>query len=374
MFNRPPIKSLLLITLAICSLLTGSHVASAQSCVPPPSGLVSWWPGNGNTNDIIGQNNGILRGGATFAAGEVEQSFSLNGVDSFVEIPDSPDLTPQSNSVTLDAWIRPDVTSGPRAIVTKYSAGLNLSWVLMDLDGFIRFGVYQAGSVDLGRVVDTTNPVLTVGEWQHVAGTFDITTQDIKVYVNGLEVPTVLSPAQTQSPITSIKDSSSPVRIGALQTGDFNLNYFWSGLIDEVEIFDRALSAFEIQSIFNAGSAGKCKAITLSIDIKPNEFPNSINLGSNGVVPVAILSSATFDATTVNPTTITLAEASVRLKGNGTPMASFQDVNGDGRLDLVVQVSTSALQLSNGDTQATLTGQTFDGKSITGIDSVRIVP
>ena len=91
-------------------------------------------------------------------------------------------------------------------------------------------------------------------------------------------------------------------------------------------------------------------------------------------MPVAILSTATFDATTVNPITITLAEALVKLKGNGTPMASFQDVNGDGRLDLVVQVNTTALELSTGDTQATLTGQTFDGKSITGIDSVRIVP
>ena len=374
MFNLPSIKSWLLITLAICFLFTGSHIASAQSCVAPPSGLVSWWPGNGNTNDVVGQNNGTLRGGVTFTAGEVGQSFSLNGTDSFVEIPDSPDLTPPSNSMTLDAWIRPDVISGPHAIVTKYSPVLNVSWVLMDLDGFIRFGVYQAGSIDLGRVVDTTNPVLTVGEWQHVAGTFNIATQEIKVYANGLEVPTVLSPAQTLSTITSIKDSSSAVRIGALQTGDFNLNYFWSGLIDEVEIFDRALSAFEIQSIFNAESAGKCTVTTVAIDIKPDQFPNSINLGSKGVVPVAILSSATFDATTVNPTTITLAEASVRLKGNGTPMASFQDVNGDGRLDLVVQVSTSALQLSNGDTQATLIGETFDGKSITGIDSVRIVP
>jgi hypothetical protein len=336
--------------------------------------LVSWWSGNGNANDIVGQNNGTLKGGVTFAAGQVGQSFSFNGVDGFVEIPDSPSLTPLSNSVTLDAWIRPDVVSGPRAIVTKYSPVLNVSWVLMDLDGLVRFGVYQAGSLDLGRVVDTVSPVLTVGEWQHIAGTFDIATQDIKIYVNGLEVPTVLSFAQTQSTITSIKDSDSPVRIGALQTGDFNLNYFWSGLIDEVEIFDRALAASEIQSIFNAGSAGKCEVITVSIDIKPNEFPNSINLGSNGVVPVVILSSSIIDATTVNPTTITLAEASVKLKGNGTPMASFQDVNADGRLDLVVQVSTTALQLSNGDTQATLTGLTFDGKSITGIDSVRIVP
>jgi len=220
----------------------------------------------------------------------------------------------------------------------------------MDLDGFIRFGVYEAGNIDLGRVVDTTSPVLTTGVWQHVAGTFDLGTQDIKVYVNGLEVSTILSPSQTQGTISSINDSSSPVRIGALQTGDFNLNYFWSGLIDEVEIFNRALAASEIQSIFNAGSAGKCKTLTVSIDIKPDESPNSINLGSKGVVPVAIISSATFDATTVNPITITLAEASVKLEGNGTPMASFQDVNG-WALRLSSSRSTTALELSTGDTQ-----------------------
>ena len=81
--------------------------------------------------------------------------------------------------MTIDAWVRPDVVSGPHAIVAKYSAALNISWVLMDLDGFIRFGVYEAGSVDLGRVVDTISPVLTAGEWQHVAGTFDLATQDI---------------------------------------------------------------------------------------------------------------------------------------------------------------------------------------------------
>jgi hypothetical protein len=147
-----------------------------------------------------------------------------------------------------------------------------------------------------------------------------------------------------------------------------------NGLIDETTMYNRALTASEVQATFNAGGTGKCKAITVGIDIKPGSFPNSINLGSNGVVPVAILSSATFDATTVNPTTITLAGASVKLRGNGTPMASYQDVNNDGRLDLVVQVSIEALQLSDVDTQATLTGQTFDGKSVTGNDYVRIVP
>ena len=94
MLNQPPINSLLLITVALFSLLTASQIASAQGCVPPPTGLVSWWPGDENANDIVGQNNGTLRGGATFIAGEVGQSFSFNGVDGFVEIPDSPDLTP----------------------------------------------------------------------------------------------------------------------------------------------------------------------------------------------------------------------------------------------------------------------------------------
>ena len=115
-------------------------------------------------------------------------------------------------------------------------------------------------------------------------------------------------------------------------------------------------------------------ASQVTIDIKPGQTPNSINLGSNGSVPVAILSSATFDATTVDPTTVTLAGAMVALRGKGTPMASVQDVNGDGRADLVVHVSTEALQLSDTDTQATLLGRTTSGVYITGTDSVRIVP
>jgi len=112
----------------------------------------------------------------------------------------------------------------------------------------------------------------------------------------------------------------------------------------------------------------------VQIDIKPGSYPNSINLGSGGVVPVAILSGAGFDATQVNPATVELAAAPVQLRGKGTPMASFQDVNGDGLLDLVVQVTTESLVLSETDTQAVLTGSTFDGVRLTGSDTVRIVP
>ncbi len=116
------------------------------------------------------------------------------------------------------------------------------------------------------------------------------------------------------------------------------------------------------------------QVVTVTIDIKPGSFPNSINLGSNGTVPVAIFSDTAFDATTVDPTTVTLASAPVKLKGNGTLMSSFQDVNGDGLMDLVVHVNTQALQLSLTDTEAVLEGKTFGGTAIQGTDSVRVVP
>jgi hypothetical protein len=76
----------------------------------------------------------------------------------------------------------------------------------------------------------------------------------------------------------------------------------------------------------------------------------------------------------VDQTTVTLASAPVKLTGKGTPMASFQDVNGDGRLDLVVHVTTSAFQLTVSDTIAVLKGKTNGGVSIKGTDTIRVVP
>lgn len=84
--------------------------------------------------------------------------------------------------------------------------------------------------------------------------------------------------------------------------------------------------------------------ITVDIDIKPGSYPNAINLGSNGVIPVAILSTPDLDATTINPDNVFLAGSSVAVRGKGNKyLASEEDVNGDSLLDLVVKVETENL-------------------------------
>jgi len=110
------------------------------------------------------------------------------------------------------------------------------------------------------------------------------------------------------------------------------------------------------------------------IDIKPGDTVNSVKLGSNGNVPVAILSTATFDAATIDPASVRLENAAVRLRGNGTAMATLQDVNADGRPDLVVHIVTQALSLGADDTEATLTAETFAGEPVRGSDTVRVIP
>ena len=114
--------------------------------------------------------------------------------------------------------------------------------------------------------------------------------------------------------------------------------------------------------------------IPVAIDIKPGSYLNSINLKSNGVIPVAILGFATFDVKQIDPTTIKLASAPVKLKNNGQPMASYEDANEDGLIDLVVQIPTKSLQLTKDDIKANLEGKLLDGTIIKGSDSIRIIP
>jgi len=113
---------------------------------------------------------------------------------------------------------------------------------------------------------------------------------------------------------------------------------------------------------------------SVAIDIKPGSSPNSINVGAQGALPVAILTTPEFDASEADGATLTLAGAAVRLRGRGQNMGTLEDVDGDGDLDLVVKFSINELSLVLGSSQVFLEGQTLSGQDIRGVDSVRVVP
>jgi parallel beta-helix repeat protein len=119
-----------------------------------------------------------------------------------------------------------------------------------------------------------------------------------------------------------------------------------------------------------------CGVLVVAIDIKPGSYPNAINLGSHGLIPVAILSSDDFDATTVDPESVELAGAGVAVRGKSNKyMAQQEDVNGDGLVDLINHVATENLDPNSlQDGYAVLIGTTFGGEEVTGTDEITIVP
>ncbi|MFQ6083824.1 MAG: hypothetical protein ACE5WD_10760 [Candidatus Aminicenantia bacterium] len=104
----------------------------------------------------------------------------------------------------------------------------------------------------------------------------------------------------------------------------------------------------------------------VEIDIKPGSYPNSVNLESEGVIPVAVLTDAFFDANGIVIDSVVFAGANP-LRGN------LEDVDGDSDLDLILHFETQSLQLNPTDTEATLTGQLDNGTLIKGTDSIRII-
>jgi hypothetical protein len=109
--------------------------------------------------------------------------------------------------------------------------------------------------------------------------------------------------------------------------------------------------------------------ITVLIDIKPGSWPNSINLGKNGVTPVAILTTSSFNASTVDGSTVRFGPNQVLAL-----RWAIEDVDRDGDSDMILHFSTSDLGLTISSIDAVLTGQTLSGQNIQGVDAVRIVP
>jgi hypothetical protein len=222
--------------------------AVAQTCIQLPSGLVSWWPGNGNADDIQDDNNGTLQNGTAFAGGKVGQAFSFNGNNQYVTIPAQ---VYSLQAGTVDFWVNWDGNLG-----SDSSDVFIGTWDGASDSRSPTFFVRGSGEIlfELGDVVvQTTGVTLVPNMWYHLAMTYTQTgsSHNFNVYVNG-----VLTNSGTA---TGIIDFVDTILVGAYFVFPDRIEQFTQGRIDELEIFNRALSTAEIQAIYNAGSAGKCK-------------------------------------------------------------------------------------------------------------------
>jgi hypothetical protein len=173
---------------------------------------VSWWPGDGNTNDIRGGNNGTLQSGATYGAGEVLQGFSLNGSSSYVSIGNAASL--KLNSLTIGGWINPTSTPASLgAVLTKWnqsvstgSTGDSYGLFIQNVSGTLKLftAIHQTSNAES----TLTGGTIPLNTFSHVAVTFDSTTGALTLYVNGVSV------ANTTTAALGLVPSDVVVHIG----------------------------------------------------------------------------------------------------------------------------------------------------------------
>ena len=204
-----------------------------------PSGLVAAFGFNEGSGAMVvdssGRNHtGTITNATWAAAGKFGGALQFNGQSSWVTVPDTAalDLT---NGMTLEAWVNPAGLSGWRTAIMKESTGL--SYALYANDNSPNPAVtVRIGTADRSAAGTSQLPLNT---WTHLAATYD--GAQLRLYVNGVQAG---SRAQTGNMVVS----TGPLRIG----GNAVWTEFFSGLIDEVRVYNRALSAAEILADMNA--------------------------------------------------------------------------------------------------------------------------
>ena len=232
---------------------------NVDACFPPPSGLVSWYQSEANANDFTNANAGTANANVTFVPGKVGQAFNFDGSGT-VDINDSASLRP--SALTIDGWIRPNFVGRPR-----FTADFDTIFEKMDAnhDGYI-LGVTQDPTFTFGasgpfpngtiafqvniaggiQAVYSTATIPNDTQFHHVAGTYD--GAFLRVYLDGNLVG-------QKTVGNTIVHSTGTAHIG-LSTASGVKNAL--AAIDEVDIYNRALTDAEVGSIFFAGGDGKC--------------------------------------------------------------------------------------------------------------------
>lgn len=237
-----------------------------------PTGLVSWWKGDGSPNDEMNTNNGDLVNGVSFSDGIIDQGFSFDGVDDYVNLPDNPSLDP-SGSFSIEAWIYPtwsEAENGYHIIMSKWGGyGWSRSYSFYAYGQKLHFAISDAANELNGdfHLFSTDIDVLKTNEWNHVVATYDQSSGTRQIYRNGESVGIRIDP-----PITvSASGGAASIGVAREEAGVIGDTYF-NGKIDELGFYNRAMSLAEIQADYEKGLVGKsyCEQIPTET---PTETP-----------------------------------------------------------------------------------------------------
>lgn len=211
--------------------------------------MIAWWDADSvmglTALDRLGTHHGTMVNNVGLTSGVVGNAFEFNG-QNVIEVPYATALVPTAG-LTFEGWVRP---SGPQTLWARIG-GLQIDGVTSST---WLFGVGSHGGLYFGAFrnftqayIDGTSPLPNL-TWTHVAGTWDGVL--MRAYLNGAVQPDV---AAITGPLTG---TVVPFRIGRGET----LLMGFRGRVDELTLYNRALSAGEIAQIANAGQLGKCKA------------------------------------------------------------------------------------------------------------------
>lgn len=237
-------------------------------------------------------------------------------------------------------------------------------------------GAFSPGGVSvIDTQTKTAGTVITVGNLPggiavHPTGNF--------LYVaNQLSDTLSVINTGTNTVTSTIAVGSQPAEVAMHPSGSFvYVTNSGSNTVSKIDTATNTVVAtISVQQTPIGIAIGGPSVKIVTIDIKPGSFPNNINLSAAGVIPVAIFSAPAFDAPAeIDPESLTLAGARVKVAGKSDKsLCHSEDVNHDGRLDLVCQFEND-LNAQVGDTIAVLDGDTFSGTPIRGQDSISIVP
>ncbi len=209
-------------------------------CLASPPGLVAWWPGDGSGVDLAATNFATPHNGASFVPGIVAEAFSFDGVDDFVSVSDSPLWDFGLDDFSIALWVK--FNRIKRSMFVHQQDGSGVGGFEFDLQVgglvFARDNVHVA-------IIQPWFP--RTNTWYHLA--VIRYGGEYRLFVDGTQLG---SPTLDSNPVNNV---AGPLRIGNWASPQYDLD----GFIDELSIFNRALSSNEIASIVAAGSAGMCK-------------------------------------------------------------------------------------------------------------------